>query len=284
MDAINTIPVFFDPRMVADADSFSPSAAKPPKVVESWKQLGIPLDVRPVCPVTVKDLCLAHDATMVSEILACRMENGFGNTLETVARSLPYTSGAMLEAAREAIRNRAVAMAPVSGFHHAGYDFAGGFCTFNGLIVAAQVLLRDGTAKRIGIVDFDQHYGDGTEDCIKRLNLKDGIRHFTVGRIYRSSEHAEEFLARIPAILGQMQDCDVVLYQAGADPHVDDPLGGWLTDEQLAYRDQAVFGAARALCIPVAWNLAGGYQNPIENVLAIHDETLKACARIYLRR
>lgn len=78
------------------------------------------------------------------------------------------------------------------------------------------------------------------------------MRHFTAGRIYRSPEQAAEFLTRIPSIVDAMQDCDVVLYQAGADPHVDDPLGGWLIDEQLAYRDQAVFDAARALGIPAA--------------------------------
>jgi acetoin utilization deacetylase AcuC-like enzyme len=284
MRRITAIPVFFDPRMVADAESYSPSAAKPARVVESWQKIGLPIELRPVQPVTAEELSLAHHPDMVRDILACQMENGFGNTLEAVARSLPYTSGAMLAAAREAIRNRCVAVAPVSGFHHAGYDHPGGFCTFNGLIVTSQVLLRGGAVSKVGIVDFDQHYGDGTEDCIHLLKLKDRVRHFTAGRIYRSSEQAGEFLTRIPSILGAMQDCDVVLYQAGADPHVDDPLGGWLTDEQLAYRDQAVFDAARALDIPVAWNLAGGYQDPIENVLAIHDETLKACARIYLRR
>lgn len=284
MDRQPTIPVYFDPRMVADAESFSPSAAKPARVVENWKRLGLPIDIRKVSPVSVDELCLAHDPGMVKEIIACRMENGFGNTLESVAKSLPYTSGAMLAAAREALRNTAVAVAPVSGFHHAGYDFAAGYCTFNGLIVTAQVLFREHAARRVGILDFDQHYGDGTEDCINHIRLGDKVRHFTAGRVYRSTEQAESFLARIPSILGTMQDCDVVLYQAGADPHVDDPLGGWLTDEQLAFRDQAVFDAARALGLPIAWNLAGGYQNPIGKVLAIHDETMKACARVHLLR
>lgn len=102
-DQIAAIPVFFDPRMVADSESFSPSAGKPAKVVESWSRLGLPLDVRPVRPVTTEDFCLAHAPEMVREIRACRRENGFGNTLETIANSLPYTSGAMLEAAREAM-------------------------------------------------------------------------------------------------------------------------------------------------------------------------------------
>ncbi len=74
----------------------------------------------------------------------------------------------------------------------------------------------------------------------------------------------------------------MLLYQAGADPHVDDPLGGFLTTDELARRDAIVFGEARALGLPVAWNLAGGYQRDarggIEPVLQIHENTLRACA------
>jgi acetoin utilization deacetylase AcuC-like enzyme len=35
-----------------------------------------------------------------------------------------------------------------------------------------------------------------------------------------------------------MADCEVLLYQAGADPHINDPLGGWLTTAQLRERDR----------------------------------------------
>ena len=57
-----------------------------------------------------------------------------------------------------------------------------------------------------------------------------------------------------------MSGCDLILYQAGADPHIDDPLGGWLTTKQLQQRDKRVFSASAEWKIPVAWNLAGGYQ------------------------
>ena len=76
-------------------------------------------------------------------------------------------------------------------------------------------------------------------------------------------------------------DCDLVLYQAGADPHVNDPLGGVLTSQQMSARDRLVFErlGRRAL----VWNLAGGYQSVegdtdaqrIEPVLALHRETAR---------
>ena len=52
----------------------------------------------------------------------------------------------MLAAAREAIRNTQVAVAPCSGFHHARYGSTAGFCTFNGLMVAALALQAYGEA------------------------------------------------------------------------------------------------------------------------------------------
>lgn len=278
---MQSIPVFYTERMVADARSYSPSAGKPRAALASWRALGIPLDVREPPPLSVDDLTLAHDRAFVEGVLAGRLPNGFGNTLPEVAASLPYTSGALLAGAREAIANGRVAVAPVSGFHHAGHDFAGGFCTFNGLVVAAQALRRDGLAQRVGILDFDHHYGNGTDDIIARLRL-DHIVHYTAGREYRRPSQAAEFLERIPDIVATMGGCRVILYQAGADPHVDDPLGGWLTTQQLAERDRRVFVWCCQLGVPVVWNLAGGYQTPLRKVLDIHDNTLRACAAVYL--
>lgn len=101
------------------------------------------------------------------------------------------------------------------------------------------------------------------------------MHHVTAGRDY--PRDAPRFLGALPGIVRAFADCDLVLYQAGADPHVDEPLGGFLDDEQLAQRDAIVFGEARRLGLPVAWNLAGGYQEPLANVLDIHDRTMAAC-------
>jgi hypothetical protein len=60
-------------------------------------------------------------------------------------------------------------------------------------------------------------------------------------------------------------------------------VGGWLTTPQLAQRDRLVFETAKKLSIPVAWDLAGGYQNPLRKVLDIHDNTMRAAAAVYLQ-
>lgn len=279
---MNKLPVFYTPRLVANAYSYSPSAGKPTQVIESWKELGIPIDIQEPVSTSEEEFCLAHGQRYVQNVLACRADNGFGNRLPEVAASLPYTTGAFVAAAREAVRNRKVAVAPVSGFHHACHDHAGGFCTFNGLVVAAQVLKKEGRVKRVGILDFDEHYGDGTVDIIRARGLGDWLLHYTAGAEYRRADQAEGFLQRIPELVQRFVDCDLLLYQAGADPHIADPLGGWLTTAQLAERDRLVFETANSWGLPVAWNLAGGYQENFRLVLNIHDNTLKACAGVYL--
>lgn len=279
--SLDRIPVFYRDEMTAESGGFSPSAAKPPLVVSAWRALDPRVDVRSPDPVPRLALYRAHDRAFVDGVLDGERSNGFGNKRADVAASLPFTSGAMLAAAREAIANGKVAVAPVSGFHHAGYDSPQGFCTFNGLMVTAQALLAKGATGKVGVLDFDMHYGNGTDALIRHHGLENRIVHYTAGADYDAPSQAGDFLARIPSLVQRFEECDVVLYQAGADPHVDDPLGGWLTSDQLRERDRLVFACAAATGLPVAWNLAGGYQSPVDKVVAVHLATMEVCLETY---
>jgi acetoin utilization deacetylase AcuC-like enzyme len=258
----------------------SPSAGKPAAVVASWQALGLPIRVTAPKPVTIDDFTLAHELRFVEDVLSGRRDNGFGNRSMEVAAALPWTTGSMLSAARHAVEKGGVAAAPCSGFHHAGYDHPAGFCTFNGLMVTALKLKAEGRIARIGILDCDEHFGDGTEELIDRHRASSWIVHVTAGQAY--PRQAGKFLAALPGLVRNFRDCDLLLYQAGADPHIDDPLGGFLDNEQLGQRDAIVFAEARALGLPVAWNLAGGYQTPLRRVLDIHDRTMVECVRVYI--
>jgi acetoin utilization deacetylase AcuC-like enzyme len=153
-------------------------------------------------------------------------------------------------------------------------------------MVAATALLAVERVRAVGILDCDMHYGDGTDDILRRLDLRARVRHFTAGAEYHRPEQAEQFLALLPSLVHSMRDCGVILYQAGADPHVNDPLGGWLDDAQLRRRDSMVFTAARDLGVPIAWNLAGGYQRDADGgiapVLAIHAATAREAVAVFL--
>jgi acetoin utilization deacetylase AcuC-like enzyme len=90
---------------------------------------------------------------------------------------------------------------------------------------------------------------------------------------------------RLEDELAELREGDLVLYQAGADPHVRDPLGGWMGDAELRHRDEVVFEAVKAAGVPLVWNLAGGYQRDaaggIEPVIAIHTRTALEHLRVF---
>ena len=288
--------VYYTEKQVADSGAYSPSAGKPAEVAADWLEKGLAIELVEPKPVTVDDLCKAHDRKYVEGVLNCTVSNGFGNTREDVALSLPYTSGSMYSAVKSAYKTGETTVSLTSGFHHATYSGGGGYCTFNGLIVAAMKFAdefnlvkkdksdpreRIGQGGIVGILDFDCHYGNGTDDIINKLGLH-WIKHFTSGN---AGWNGDKLLSKIPSVMQMFKHCEVILYQAGGDQLAGDPLGGFLTMEQLARRDETVFRVARSLGKPVAWNLAGGYtrdaKGGIEPVLAVHRQTMEICERVY---
>jgi acetoin utilization deacetylase AcuC-like enzyme len=269
------IPVFYRPEMSAtNSDSFSPSAAKPKIVVDHWLAQGAisPAQITSFEPAHRYTIGLAHDQEYVDNVLDCQTPNGFGNRSPEVAASLPYTAGSMMAAALHVLDHGGLACSPTSGFHHAGFDFGGGFCTFNALAVAAIKAAKSGA--KVGILDCDAHYGDGTADIL-RLHKKLGIKHHTFGEHFPCGKEAKGWEMWLLKAINDLSDCDVVLYQAGADPYLKDPLGGQMSMMHLSYRDSLVF----SMLDNVAWNFAGGYTRDadggISPVIAIHTATLR---------
>lgn len=281
--------VFYRPEQVATSYQPSPSALKPRLVVADW--LADPNINAEICsfePASTKTLCLAHDPAFVRGIFSGRCQNGFGNTNADVALSLPFTNGSIVAAAEHAVLHREAVCSPTSGFHHAEYATAMGYCTFNGLMVAALALKHAGLVDHVAIIDCDAHYGNGTDQIIQQLNIN-WIEHHTLGKHFSRSDDAEggRFEAWLNRAIDHSRDCDLVIYQAGADPHVDDPLGGILTTVQMSWRDRTVFEQLGHL--PLVWNLAGGYQvapgeteaQKREPILALHRETARLHTAIF---
>lgn len=286
---MSKITVFFDGRMNCSDKLPSPSAAKPAKAVERWLSDGLPVQIEAFEPAAISDFKRVHDENHVDAILSLARSNGFGTKGAGVRDTLAWTVGSFMAAARRAALDGGAACSPTSGFHHAGWSMSHGFCTFNGLMCAAAALRAEGFLGEIAILDCDQHFGDGTEDILDRIAIE-GVTHATAETGYPME--ADAFLKELPAILESMSGASVMFYQAGADCHVNDPLGGFLSSEQMRERDRLVFEFCASRGIGIAWNLAGGYQEEklpsgeksIRKVLDLHAQTMEECAKAFLPR
>lgn len=281
--------VFYRPEMSAYTESFSPSSSKPQWVVQDWQ--NDPLISCEICsfpPATFQQLTLAHDADYVSGVLSGRLDNGFGNNDPAIAASLPFTTGSMIHAAEFAIRNRQVVCSPSSGSHHAGVDFGAGYCSFNALLVAAMVMKEMGLVNRVAILDGDRHIGDGSDHIIKQHGLK-WIVHRSQGKFFNSRQDClnGRYTRWLTKAINDCQTCDLILYNAGVDGHINDSLGGLHTTEELAERDRTVFQQLGHL--PMVFALAGGYQSVtgdteakrLEPVLALHRQTARIHTELF---
>lgn len=291
------IPVVYNDRLNAvSGQEKSPSAHKPREMAQYLKSNPSPrfhpVFVDPEA-LEVSDFQRCHAAEYVADIMDLKIPNGFGTFSPSVVGSLPHTSGAMYKAAKVAVTLKMPTAALVSGFHHAGwngYFKLGYFCTFNGLMASALRLIEHDDYERVAIIDADYHWGNGTDDIIQHLSssISRSIKHFSFGKYWQKPEEAQTYLDAFGVVEKLMDEFqpDVILYQSGADCHVDDPFGGMLTEEQMYERDLRMFKISQLLGIPIAWNLAGGYQidpatGNIDKVLNLHLNTFKACAAVY---
>lgn len=221
--------------------------------------------------------------------------------------SVLLTNGGVLAAASCALE-RGLAAAVASGFHHAFADHGEGFCTFNGLVVAAETLRAAGRVRRVAVLDLDLHYGNGTASlCAARpwlfncsiygndylhntayrdvatVRHQDGANHvsFALGPGAGRAELLAA-LERATAAIGGWGKPDLVLYQAGADPYFEDPYSPLALDQaDLRERDRCVFTWAKREAIPLAWVLAGGYTPDVSKVVAVHLGTFEAALAVH---
>jgi acetoin utilization deacetylase AcuC-like enzyme len=75
---------------------------------------------------------------------------------------------------------------------------------------------------------------------------------------------------RLPALLQEVRP-DLVFYNAGVDPHVDDRLGRLaLTEDGLYRRERLVLETCLAAGVPVAGVIGGGYAPDLDQLARLH--------------
>jgi acetoin utilization deacetylase AcuC-like enzyme len=246
-----------------------------------------------------EDLRLVHDPAYVDAVangtLPREMQRriGFPWSPQMVERSR-RSVGATIAATRVAL-DEGVAANLAGGTHHSFADRGEGFCVFNDVAVAARVLQRDGDERRIAIVDLDVHQGNGTaaifagDDSVFTFSMH-GEKNFPFRKEVSDLDVAladgtgdDEYLGllrrHLDDVLNRHQP-DFVFYLAGADPYEGDRLGRLtMTIAGLRERDELVFAECRARGLPVAVTMSGGYASDVDDIIAIHANTIRVANR-----
>ena len=248
-----------------------------------------------------KDLLLAHDLRYITGI-----QDGTLPAQELRPIGLPWSPGmfqrslcsvgGFIAATENAISDGFSALL-AGGTHHAGSNWAEGFCLLNDQAIAANYLLAKGLSNRILIIDLDVHQGNGTAEIFR--NEK---------RVFTFSMHAEknfpfrkeqsnldiglpdgvsdiEYLTILSSHLTMLfaeHEFDFVFYLAGVDILVTDRLGKLnVSTKACKERDEMVLGLCKKLKLPVQVSMGGGYSPKVSDIVDAHCNTFRVAHDLY---
>jgi acetoin utilization deacetylase AcuC-like enzyme len=216
-----------------------------------------------------------------SEALVKRSRTAVGGTILTAQLALQY----------------GLACNTAGGTHHAFAGYGSGFCIFNDLAVAARTMQTRGLASKVLIVDLDVHQGDGSAaifqddptvftfsvHCQSNFPFKKQQSDLDIPLPDGVTDQA--YLKTLTDYLPELLDSfrpDLVLYDAGVDPHHADRLGKLaLTDEGLFQRDRYVLQTCVRRGYPVATVVGGGYDKDVSALAYRHILLYRAANEIY---
>ena len=229
---------------------------------------------------TREQLCLAHPAAYVDAILA--LDPGPGDLLcldpdtfvgpgsVTAARHAAGAAVAAVDAVMDGRADSAFAAVRPPG-HHAEARQAMGFCLFNSVAIAAHHARARWALRRVAVVDFDVHHGNGTQHMFQQdadlfyasshqmpcypgtgAARETGVAGNIVNLPLAPGSGSAAFRAAwsghgLPALRAWAPE--LLIISAGFDAHLADPLAqlmletadfGWITDELLGSAPRVV--------------------------------------------
>jgi acetoin utilization deacetylase AcuC-like enzyme len=261
-------------------------------------------------PAEQAQLELIHSARLIEQVRKLSLAGGGAIDPDTAIgepsfHAALHAAGGACEMTRALIAGEAslgfCAMRP-SG-HHAESDRAMGFCLFNNVAVAAEFAIRELGARRVFILDWDVHHGNGTAEAFRsRPDVlfasihQSGIYPGSGPLSDAGSGAGEGYTINLPVPAGSEEDLwlsllehvaipaarafepDLVLVSAGFDAHRADPLADCsLQSASFARMARDVRELAARHAAPLGVVLEGGYE-PIaladsvrETLLALGD-------------
>ena len=166
--------------------------------------------------------------------------------------------------------------------HHAEKSKAMGFCIYNNVAVGANYLIEKYKYSKIAIIDFDVHHGNGTQDIFydneKVLYISTHQYPFypgsgsekEIGKFnnvlnipLEAGTTAEEYLNAYEHVLKKLNEFkpEFLLFSAGFDAHIDDPLAQLKLSSEDFYRlTKRTLEISKSICNGnVVSILEGGY-------------------------
>ena len=213
-------------------------------------------------------------------------------TIDAVGSILTAIDGVM----EKDFKNAFCAVRPPG--HHAEKQKAMGFCVYNNIAVGAYYLLEKYGLKKVAIIDFDVHHGNGTQDIFynneKVLYISShqypyypgsgaanerGKKDNVLNVPLNAGTQSHEFLNAYESIFKKLKEFkpEFILLSAGFDAHKDDPLAQINLESKDYYTlTKRILDSAKKLCAGrVVSILEGGYDlNALKESVSYHVKSL----------
>ena len=267
---------------------------------------GLTGEMRQASPADIADLERVHPLAFIDGITAAAPHTGYkfldpDTAMSPGSLDAAYlAAGAVTGAVRAVLSgetDRAFCAVRPPG-HHAGPDYAMGFCVFSNVAVGARLAQSMGLA-RVAVVDFDVHHGNGTQGAFETdpglmLASVHQSPHYPgtgdpsqtgVGNIVNRTvapmasrqvwrRTFDELMEQVDAFAPEL-----IIVSAGFDAHARDPLSHQLLEaEDYEWATRAILSVARAHTKGrVVSSLEGGYDlQALGQSVAAHVSALSA--------